>query len=172
MAVEAGSSMGMVQVRVSLENAAAQNGGAAPGILSLAGGVLKEPRVSGHVQAIAEQSVDRSREFYLQSSTVAWGGAKVATEVAEAAWSSVKLLSEKINQNVSANTAAVFDAAKVFSRAMSLMEIVSLQDQFLRSFFATASAQTEEFYDLSMRASQHVLETAHAATNRSAAGDL
>lgn len=161
----------MVQVRVSLEKAAAQNGGAAPGILSLAGGMLKDHRVSGHVQAIAEQSVDRSREFYLQSSTVAWGGAKVAT-VAEAAWSSAKLLSEKINQNASANTAAVFDAAKVFSRAMSLMEIVSLQGQFLRTFFATTSAQTEEFYDLSMRASQHVLETAQAATNRSAASGL
>ena len=84
------------------------------------------------VQAMAQESVARSREFYRQTAAAAHGGARLFAEVAETAWGSAKLLNDKVCQNLAANTEAAFDAAEACARAGSLMEIATLQGDFLQ----------------------------------------
>lgn len=47
---------------------------------------LMDARLPENVQAIAQQSVAKSQEFYTKSTAVAQESAKVLTEVAETAW--------------------------------------------------------------------------------------
>ena len=118
------------------------------------------------VQALAEQSVSRSRDFYRHTAAAAHGGARLFAEVADTAWGSAKLLNDKVCQNLAANTEAAFNAAEACARAGSLMEIAALQGNFLQLLVAAASEQTREFVDLSSRATQHVVETMQGAAVR------
>jgi hypothetical protein len=134
--------------------------------LSPANRMLQDAYLPENVQAIAQESVARSREFYRKSAVAAQGGARLFAEVAETAWGSAKLLNDKVAQNVASNTEAAFNAAEAVARASSLHEIATLQGDFLRLFLAQTSEQTKEFVDLSTRATQHVLETMQGAAIR------
>jgi hypothetical protein len=129
--------------------------------------MFKDARVPEQVQAIAQEGVAKSRELYSKSSAAAQEGAKLLTEVAETAWSSTKVLNDKILQNVAANTEAMFDAAQAIAKAGSVPEAMKLQGQFLQQLVATSSTQAKEFYDLSTRATQHLVETVQAAAGKS-----
>jgi phasin family protein len=74
---------------------------------------------------------------------------------------------DKILQNVAANTEAMFDAAQAIAKAGSVPEAMKLQGQFLQQLVATSSTQAKEFYDLSTRATQHLVETVQAAAGKS-----
>ena len=129
--------------------------------------LFKDARVPEQVQAMAQEGVAKSRELYVKSAAAAQDGAKLVTEVAETAWSSTKVLNDKLLQNVTANTEAMFDAAQAIARAGSVPEAVKLQGQFLQQFVATSTAQAKEFYDLSTRATQHLVETVQSAAGKS-----
>jgi hypothetical protein len=118
------------------------------------------------VQGMAQESVARCWGLYRQSAAAAQGGARFLIEVAETAWGSTRLLNDKVAQNVAANAQAAFDAAEACAKAGSLLEIATLQGNFLRLLLATTSDQTKEFVDLSTRASQHVIETMQGAAVR------
>jgi hypothetical protein len=132
--------------------------------------LFKDARVPEQVQAMAQEGVAKSRELYVKSTAAAQEGAKLMTEVAETAWSSTKVLNDKIAQNVTANTAAMFDAAQAMAKAGSLPEVAKLQGEYLQQLVATTSAQAKEFYDLSTRATQHLVETVQAAAGKSMKG--
>ena len=87
--------------------------------------LFKDARVPEQVQAIAQEGVAKSRELYVKSTAAAQEGAKLMTEVAETAWSSTKVLNDKLTQNLTANTAAMFDAAQAMAKAGSLPELPS-----------------------------------------------
>jgi hypothetical protein len=125
-----------------------------------------------NVQAMAQESVARSTEFYRNSAAAAQGGARLFAEVAETAWGSAKLLNDKVAHNVTCNTEAAFNAAEAVAKASSLHEIVTLQGDFLRLLLAQTSEQTREFVDLATRATQHVLETMQGAAVRLMRTDL
>ncbi len=72
--------------------------------------LFKDARVPENVQAIAQQGVAATKEFYVKTATAAQDGAKVMTEIADTAWGSTKLLNEKIAQNLTANAEAAFTA--------------------------------------------------------------
>jgi hypothetical protein len=117
-------------------------------------------------QAMAQESVARSREIYRKSAAAAQGSARLFAEVAETAWGSAKLLHDKVVQNVTSNTEATFSAAEAVAKARSLHEMVMLEADFLQLLLATTSEQTREFLDLSTRATEHVLETMQDAADR------
>ena len=129
--------------------------------------LFKDARVPEQVQAMAQEGVAKSRELYVKSAAAAQDGAKMMAEVAETAWSSTKVLNDKIVQNLTANTAALFDAAQAMAKAGSLPEVAKLQGEYLQQMVATSSAQAKEFYDLSTRATQHMVETVQAAAGKS-----
>ena len=141
-------------------------GRAAKQALSQADWIFREAYLSDEVQAIAQETVARSRDIYRKSAAAAQGGVRLCTEVAETAWSTGRLLNDKVVRNVVANTEAAFNAAEAFARATSLLEIMSLQAEYSRLLLAAASEQTREFFDLSARATQHVVETMQGASDR------
>ena len=128
--------------------------------------LFKDARVPENVQAIAQQGVAASKEFYAKTAAAAQDGAKVMTEIADTAWGSTKLLNEKIVQNLTANAEAAFTAAQAMATAKSLPELAKLQGEFVQKFAAQASEQTKEFFDLSTRATQHLFEKAQAADSQ------
>jgi|SRR5690349_13387157 hypothetical protein len=125
-----------------------------------------DARLPQYAQALAQESVVRTWEFYRRSAVAAQGAAKLLTEVAETAWGSARLLNDKAARNVAANAEATFNVAEACARAASLQEIAALQGDFVRSMLAATSDQAKEFVDLSARAAQHVIETMQGATVR------
>ena len=124
---------------------------------------LKEVRLPENVQAIAQQGVAKTHEFYTKSAATAQENAKVLTEVAETAWGSTKMLNEKLVQNFTANIEASFVVAHAIAKAQSLPEALKLQTEFFQKLAAQTTEQTKEFFDLSTRATQHVFEQATGA---------
>ena len=139
------------------------NKSAMPQAFTSAERLLSEVRLPENVQAMAQQSLAQSKELFTKGSLVAQDGARAMTEIADTAWGSTKMLHEKIVQNVQANTEAAFLAANAIASAKTLPEIAKLQTEFLQKLSAQAGEQTKEFFDLSTRASQHVLEKVQAA---------
>jgi phasin family protein len=129
--------------------------------------LFKDALVPENVQAFAKQGVTASQEFYTKTSAAAQDGAKVATEIADTAWSSTKMLNEKVVQNVATNFDAAFETAQKIASAKSLPEIIKLQSEYLQAAASQANQQTKEFVDLSTRATQHLFEKAQAATTKS-----
>ena len=125
-------------------------------------GCVPEP-----VQSVIQDSVGKSRELYSKAATATQDGAKVLTELADTAWSNTKMLNDKIIQNATANAEATFDAALAVARAKSFSEVAKIQSEFVQQLTAKAAAQSKEFFDLSSRATQHVIETAQAAASKS-----
>jgi phasin family protein len=86
----------------------------------------------------------------------------VLTDIADTAWGSTKMLNEKLTENVMSNIEATFAAAQLMAGAKSLPEIAKLQREFVQKFATQSMRQTTELFDLSTRASQHVLEKVRA----------
>jgi phasin family protein len=123
---------------------------------------LKDVRLPENVQAIAQQGVAKTHEFYTKSAATAQESAKALTEVAETAWGSTKMLNEKMVQNFATNIESSFAVAHAMAKAQSLPEALKLQTEFFQKFAAQATEQTKEFFDLSTRATQHVFEQVQA----------
>jgi phasin family protein len=129
--------------------------------------LFKDARVPENVQAIAQQGVAASKEFYAKAAAAAQDGAKAMNEIADTAWGSTKMLNEKVVQNLTANAEAAFSVAQAIATAKSLPEIAKLQSEFVQKFAAQATEQTKEFFDLSSRATQHLFEKAQSAATKS-----
>ena len=114
----------------------------------------------------AQRSFRWAQEFYRHSAAASHGGARLWADVAETAWSSAKLLNDNVARSVTENAEAAFEAAEACARADSLDTIVALQSDFVRGLLARTSEQTREFIDLSVRATQHLLETIEDAALR------
>jgi hypothetical protein len=119
------------------------------------------------LRSIVDNCVAVSRASYFRAAATALDGAKGLTELADAKWSSTKMLNDKIVQNATANAEAAFDAAQALAGAKSFAEVATIQSEFVQQLTARAVAQSREFVDLSARAAEHVIETAHAAASRS-----
>lgn len=127
---------------------------------------IKDVRLPENVQAIAQQGVAKTHEFYTKSAATAQESARVLTEVAETAWGSTKMLNEKLVQNFTANIEASFVVAHAIAKAQSLPEALKLQTEFFQKLAAQTTEQTKEFFDLSTRATQHVFEQVQAGATK------
>ena len=127
---------------------------------------LKDVRLPENVQAIAQQGVAKTHEFYTKSAATAQENVKILTEVAETAWGSTKMLNEKLVQNFTANIEASFVVAHAIAKAQSLPEAFKLQTEFFQKLAAQTTEQTKEFFDLSTRATQHVFEQVQAGATK------
>ena len=101
--------------------------------------LFKDARVPENVQAIAQQGVAASKEFYSRPRPPRRTAPRSMTEIADTAWGSTKMLNEKIVQNLTANAEAAFSAAQAIATAKSLPELAKLQSEFVQKFAAQAS---------------------------------
>jgi phasin len=126
----------------------------------------KDVRIPDNLQAFAEESVTKTREAYQKINTAAKDGAKVLEEVLLTAQAGAKALGEKVINNASANTEAVFDAAQAIARARTLPEAARLQADFVQQQFAVASSQTKELFELSAKVAKQTFDTINAASTK------
>jgi hypothetical protein len=128
--------------------------------------VAKDVRIPDNVQALAEESVAKTREAYQKINTAAKDGAKVFEEVVLTAQAGAKAFGEKVLSNASANTEAAFDAAQAIARARTLPEVARLQADFMQQQLAIANAQTRELFELSAKIAKQTFETMNAAATK------
>jgi hypothetical protein len=123
----------------------------------------KDARIPDNVQALAEESVAKTREVYQKISTVAKDSVKVIEEVVLTAQAGAKALGEKVISNANANTDAALDAAQAIARARTLAEVARLQADFMQQQMAIANAQTRELFEMSAKIAMQTLGTVNAA---------
>ena len=121
---------------------------------------------ASNVQDMAAKSVATSKEFFDKASAATQENAKALTEFSETAIASTKLLQDKVAQSVSANLEAAFSAAQDAAGAKTLPEIGKVQVEFFQKLAATAMAQQKELADLSVRATQQLVEQAQATASK------
>lgn len=126
----------------------------------------KDARIPENIQAIAEDSVSKTREVYEKMNTVAKDGVKVLEDVMLATHAGAKTIGEKVLRNAEVNTEAAFDAAQAIARAKTVPEAVRLQTTFVQQQFAVAGAQTKELFELSAKVAQQTFETVNSATTK------
>jgi phasin family protein len=124
--------------------------------------LFKDGFLQKDFQALSENAVAANKGFCDQAAAAGLEQTKVLTDIADTAWGSTKMLNEKVAQNVISNIEATFAAAQLMTGAKSLPEIAKLQREFVQKFAAQSMQQTTELFDLSTRASQHVLEKVQA----------
>ena len=127
----------------------------------------KDARIPENVQAIAEESLNKTHEAYVKINAAAKDGVKVVEEVVLAAQAGAKAVAEKVIHNTSVNTEAAFDAARALARAKTLPELARLQADFMQQQFAVATAQTKELMELSSKVAQQTFNTVNAAATKS-----
>jgi hypothetical protein len=129
--------------------------------------IFSDALVPGNVQSAAQQGVAASHALFTKAATAARDNTRLATEIADTAWGSSKMLHEKMVKNLTANAEAMFAAAHAMAKAKSLPEVARLQGELLQKIASQSAEQTKEFADLSARAAQHLLEKVQAAAARS-----
>lgn len=127
----------------------------------------KEARIPENMQAIAEESVAKTRDAFQKFSTAAKDGAKVLEELVVTAQAGARAIGEKVLTNTTANTEAAFDAAQAIARARTLPEAARLQADFVQQQIAAANAQTKELFELSAKLAKQTFESMNTVANRS-----
>lgn len=126
----------------------------------------KEVRIPENIQALAEESVAKTREAYNKINATAKDNAKLLEEVMLTAHAGAKALGEKVLSNTAANTEAAFDAAQALARCRSLPEAARLQADYVQQQMAIASAQTKELLELSAKVARQTFETVNNVTSK------
>jgi phasin len=126
----------------------------------------KEARIPENIQAIAEDSVAKSREAYGKMNAAAQDGVKALQEIALTAQSGVKSFSEKLLHTATVNAEAAFDAAEAMAKAKTVPEMARLQASFIQQQLASASAQTKELFELSSKISRQTLESMNSVASK------
>ena len=117
-------------------------------------------------QALAEKGVAASKQVCDKATVSTQDQARALTEIVDAAWSSAKLLNEKVLENWAVNVAATFSAVQQITAAKSLPEIAKAQSDFMRMYAAQTTRQGAELVGLAARASEHVFETVKAVATK------
>lgn len=124
----------------------------------------KGAQIPENFQALAEDSVNKSREFYEKFNVSAKENVTAIEEFMLASHAGAKSVNEKLIQNATTNTEAVFDAAQGIARAKSVPEAARLQADFFQSQAAIASQQTKELFELTSKVAKQTFESINKAT--------
>jgi phasin len=124
----------------------------------------KDARIPENMQAFAEDSVSKSREFYQKLNETAQDNVNAVEEFMLASHAGAKSVGEKFMQNAATNTESTFDAAQAIAGAKTLPEAARLQADFLQQQTAAATKQTKEFFELSSTVAKQTFESINKAT--------
>lgn len=127
----------------------------------------QDGRIPESLQAMAEDSVAKTREACEKMQTAAKDNAKAVEEMVMAAQAGARAIGDKVIHNTAVNTEAVFDAAQAIARARSIPEAARLHADFMQQSMTMAGSQTKELLELSTRFARQTFETMNAAATRS-----
>lgn len=126
----------------------------------------KNAQIPENLQQFAEDSVQRTREFYERMNDATKDSAKVYEEMMLASHAGYKAIGEKMLHNSTVNTEAAFDAAQAMSKAKTLPEAFRLQSDFMQQQMAVASTQAKELMELSAKVTQQTFESFNEAATK------
>ena len=124
----------------------------------------KDARIPENIQAFAEDSVKKSREFYQKFNETARDNVTAVEEFMLASHAGAKSVTEKLMQNATTNTESAFDAAQAIARATTLPEATRLQADFFQNQMAAVTQQTKELFELSSKVAKQTFESLNKAT--------
>lgn len=124
----------------------------------------KNARIPENIQAIAEDSVAKSRDAFDKLQTVSKDGTKTMEAVMLTAQAGARKIGERVLHNIEINADAAFGAAEAMARAQTVPELFQLQARFIEEQLNASAKQAKELLELSSRVAQHTFETANAAT--------
>jgi len=120
------------------------------------------------VRALAEKTVDQTREAYDRSTDAFDASVTTFEKSFGAAGQGAVAFNRKIIDIARRNLDASFDLAKSLAGAKSLTDMVALQTAFWRKQFGTLTAQAEEVRALSTKVTADATEALKAHVARSA----
>ena len=120
------------------------------------------------VRALAEKTVDQTREAYDRSTDAFEASVTTFEQSFDAAGQGAAAFNRKIIDIARRNLDASFDLAKSLAGAKSLTDMVELQTAFWRKQFGTLTAQAEEVRELSTKVTADATEALKAHMARSA----
>ena len=124
------------------------------------------------VRALAEKTVDQTREAY-DRSTDAFDASVTSFEKSfGAAGQGAVAFNRKFIDIARRNMSSSFDLAKSLAGAKSLADMVELQTAYWRKQFSTLTAQAEEVQALSTKVTADATEAAKAQMARGANGPM
>jgi hypothetical protein len=88
--------------------------------------VAKDARIPENFQALAEESVNRSRDFYQKLNATAQENVNALEEFMLASHAGAKAVGEKVMHNAAVNTESAFDAAQAIARSKTLPAVRAL----------------------------------------------
>lgn len=127
----------------------------------------KNAQIPENMQQFAEDSVQRTREFYERMNDATKDTAKVYEDMLLATHAGYKAIGEKVMHNTSVNTEAAFDAAQAVAKAKTMPEALRLQSDFVQQQMAVASTQAKELMELSAKVTQQTFESFNQAASKS-----
>lgn len=127
----------------------------------------KDARIPENVQAFAEDSVTKSRDFFQKVNASTQDNVNAVEEVMLASHAGTKSVSEKVMQNVAANTESAFDAAQAIAQAKTLPEAARLQADYFQQATTIATQQSKDLFELSTKVAKQTFETINKATTAS-----
>jgi len=126
----------------------------------------KDAKIPENFQAMAEESVTKTRDAFMKMKDAASENAKAVEDIFLSAQAGAKAIGEKMVHNTAVNTEAAFDAAEAIARADTLPEAARLQANFVQQQLAIAGAQTKELFELSTKVAQQTFETMNSAATK------
>ena len=127
----------------------------------------KEARIPEPVKAMVSEGLVSSRKAFDVATAAARDNVRTAETVMASVQSGAKSLSEKLIENTTENTEALFAAAQKIAKAQTLPEAAQLQAEFVKTQMTTATAQTQEFFKLSAEISKAMFTEMQAAASKS-----
>jgi phasin len=124
------------------------------------------------VRALAEKTVDQTREAYDRSTDAFDASVTTFEKSFGAAGQGAVAFNRKIIDIARRNVSSSFDLAKSLAGAKSLADVVELQSAFWRKQFGTLSAQAEEVRELSSKVTEDTTKAVKAQMARGGNGPV
>ena len=118
------------------------------------------------VRAVAESTVDQTREAYDRSKDALEAAVATFEKTFDAAGQGAAAFNRKIIDIAQRNLSSGFDLAKSLAGAKNLAEIVELQAAYWQKQFGALTAQAEEVHALSTKVTADTAEPIKARATR------
>lgn len=128
--------------------------------------VTNNARIPGNIQALAKDSVAKSRNAFDKLQSVSKDGTKTMEVVMLTAQAGARAIGEKVLRNIEFNADAAFGVAEAMARAQTVPEVLQLQARFVQEQLNASAKQAKELLELSSKVAQQTFEIANTATIR------
>jgi hypothetical protein len=121
--------------------------------------------VAANFHGLAERGLATFKDFSDGAIAGARDRHEALTRFADNLWTSKKLLDDELAHYCSENIRAFFGTVERIAQAKSVLEVVQLQNEYVRTFTAQAAKQAREIVRLSVSASEQALQATRGGPN-------